>query len=197
MASPAPFSWVAHCGESQLLRWLHTPPDDLRRRQRTGTAMGPARDRRVGGGGGVNDGNDGGDGLRLDQRQEICNSTPGLFHAAVARALYGCEQPPQQQSQLGVGGFGKRRRTNEAGFKPQPPYRTCCLQARPASTRRFARLTSGCDVLDRALGGGGVPCGMVTEIVGAASCGKTQVCRRNRPPQPLPPLPRLRYRRSR
>ncbi|PSS36213.1 DNA repair protein [Actinidia chinensis var. chinensis] len=37
------------------------------------------------------------------------------------------------------------------------------------------KLTAGCPVLDRLLGGG-VPCSSVTELVSESSCGKTQLC---------------------
>ena len=48
------------------------------------------------------------------------------------------------------------------------------MGAVPASLRRFPRLTCACATIDQVLRGG-LPCGAITEISGAASCGKTQV----------------------
>ncbi|KAK9931755.1 hypothetical protein M0R45_019019 [Rubus argutus] len=46
------------------------------------------------------------------------------------------------------------------------------LLEHPLTTQK---LTLGCPVLDRCLGGG-IPCNSVTELVAESSCGKTQFC---------------------
>ncbi|GFY80688.1 homolog of X-ray repair cross complementing 3 [Actinidia rufa] len=52
-----------------------------------------------------------------------------------------------------------------------------------------SKLTAGCPVLDRLLGGG-VPCSSVTELVSESGCGKTQLCLQLLPLRPAPLLPR-------
>ena len=89
--------------------------------------------------------------------KEMCESL-ARFHAAVAVRLYG--------DALANGGDAKRRRTSHTVVPSLRPH--------TASSRSFPHLSTGCDVLDRALRGG-FPCGCVTEITGMASCGKTQL----------------------
>lgn len=98
-------------------------------------------------------------------RQQISASV-GLFQAAVARRLYGKLQKEQQQDQQDSSG-AKRRRLDRQSASP--------LEPQPAGSRRASRLTSGCDVLDAVLRGG-FSCGELCEVVGEASCGKTQIC---------------------
>ena len=90
-----------------------------------------------------------------EHAQQIAASV-GDFQAAVARRLCG-----------GGESGPKRRRVDRAGCS--------VLDPQPAGSRRFARLSSGCDVLDAVLRGG-FPCGSLSEVVGEASCGKTQIC---------------------
>lgn len=94
-------------------------------------------------------------------RQQVAGNV-GLFLAAVARRLYG-----DSQQQPSDDGCAKRRRLDQYSASP--------LEPRPAGSMRAVRLTSGCDVLDRVLSGG-FPCGELSEVVGEASCGKTQIC---------------------
>jgi RecA/RadA recombinase len=100
--------------------------------------------------------------LREHRQQIVANL--GLFQAAVARRLYGDTAQPQQPQQPGD---AKRRRLDR-----QPGS---VLEPQPAGSLRRARLTSGCDVIDRVLRGG-FPCGELSEVAGEASCGKTQIC---------------------
>ena len=119
-----PAVWIRQQTEARLLEWLRLPTDDLQRRVNQSSHLGitPA--------------------IAAQLREH-----PARFHTGVALALYG----ETGSTSDGAPGPKRQRLMPDSALPPQQGITAATLRPQSAASRRFARLSTGCDVLDRAL----------------------------------------------